>query len=87
MIITTDSFLMGYSPLHSNKTNKDYYKINFVVEGNFTSFIVSKDVGENIVKQKIFANVASTHQPQNCKIDLQIDFGERGVFTSLLGVK
>lgn len=79
--------LFGFNTIHSNKTNKDYYKINLCVEGNFCAFVVPKSKGEDLKKKKPFADVEKTHNPSSCKISLRLDFSERGVYTSLEDVE
>ena len=81
--VTAPAFVMGKQNIHSSKTNKDYTKISLVIDGNYTSFIVPAQKGEQIAKAKQFAELMKTHTPQPCEVALNVEVSERGQFVTL----
>lgn len=85
MQVKTEAFFMGYQPIHSNKTNKDYYKLSMVIDGGFASFIVPAKKGADIIAGAGSAVSAfeKTHQPVKVNALLNIDFTDRGNFIGI----
>ena len=86
MKIETEAFLMGSTDIHSAKSNKDFVKINLIVEGEFTGFFTRKADGDRIRTSKPFAELAKTHAPTKCVATLDVKFTQKGVFCDLVGL-
>ena len=87
MKIQTEAFLLGVTEIHSSKTNKDFLKFSFVLEGDCVNFFTSKSYGEPFTKKKCFAELAKTHAPQKCVIVVELRFTEKGIFADLREVE
>ena len=87
MRIETEAFLMGSTDIHSAKSNKDFVKINLIIEGEFTGFFCRKADGERIKTSKPFAELNKTHAPTRCLATLDIKFTQKGVFTDLVAIQ
>ena len=77
MRLETEAFLMGCSEIHSIKSNKDFVKINLIVEGEFCGFFTRKSDGDRIKTAK---------PPTRCVAVLDLKFTQKGVFCDLLGI-
>ena len=86
MRIETEAFLMGSSDIHSAKTNKDFVKINLIVEGEFVSYFTRKVDGERIKTAKPFQELNKSHAPTKCVAELELKFSQRGTFVDLVGI-
>lgn len=87
MIVQTEAFLLGAQQVHSNKSNRDFTKLSFVIEGNFCSFFVNKADGDQIRQAKQFAALAKSGEPQKCALTLELDFTDRGTFVNVRAVQ
>ena len=86
MRIETEAFLLGSQDIHSSKSNKDFVKINLIVEGEFCGFFTRKADGDRICTAKPFAELNKTKQPTRCVAVLDVKFTQKGVFCDLVGV-
>jgi hypothetical protein len=86
MRIETEAFLMGAQDIHSNKSGKDFVKINLIVEGEFVGFFTRKSDGDKIKTAKPFQELAKTRSPVRCVAVMELKFTQKGVFTDLVGV-
>lgn len=86
MRIETEAFLMGAQDIHSNKSGKDFVKINLIVEGEFVGFFTRKTDGEKIKTAKAFKELAVSRSPVRCVAVMDIKFTQKGVFTDLVGI-
>lgn len=86
MRIETEAFLMGSQDIHSAKSNKDFVKINLIVEGEFCGFFTRKQEGDRIRTAKPFVELNKTHNPTRCVATLDVKFTQKGVFVDLVGV-
>lgn len=86
MRIETEAFLMGSQDIHSAKSNKDFVKINLIVEGEFCGFFTRKQDGERIRTAKAFAELSKSHAPTRCVAVLDVKFTQKGVFCDLVGI-
>lgn len=86
MRIETEAFLMGHQDIHSNKSGKDFVKINLIVEGEFCGFFCRKSDGERIKTAKPFQELAKSHAPARCVAVLDLKFTQKGIFTDLVGI-
>lgn len=87
MRIETEAFLMGSNDIHSSKTNKDFVKINLIIEGEYVSYFTRKEDGNRIRTAKPFQELAKTHAPTRCIAELDLKFSQRGTFVDLVGIK
>lgn len=81
-----EAFLMGSTNIHSNKTGKDYVKINLIIEGEFVGFFQTATNGNKIRTSKAFQELEKTHVPTKCVAIVETKFTQRGVFTDLVGI-
>ena len=86
MRIETEAFLLGSNDIHSAKSNKDFVKINLIVEGEFVGFFTRKNDGDRIRAAKPFQELAKQRQPVRCVATLDIKFGQKGTFVDLVGI-
>ena len=86
MRIETEAFLMGSSDIHSAKSNKDFVKINLIIEGEFCGFFTRKSEGDRIKTAKPFAELAKTRAPVRCVAVLDLKFTQKGTFVDLLAI-
>lgn len=86
MRIETEAFLLGFQEIHSTKSNKDFVKINLIVEGEFCGFFTRKADGDRIRTAKPFTELNKTRQPTRCTAVLDVKFTQKGVFCDLVGV-
>lgn len=86
MRIETEAFLMGAQPIHSNKSNKDFIKINLILEGEFVGFFTRKSDGDRICTAKPFQELAKSKAPTRCVAVLDLKFTQRGTFVDLVGI-
>ncbi len=86
MKLETEAFLMGFTDIHSTRTNKDFVKINLIVEGEFVSYFTRKADGERIKTAKPFQELQKTHAPAQCVAELELKFSQRGTFVDLVGI-
>lgn len=87
MKIETEAFLLGSNDIHSNKSNKDFVKINLIVEGEFVGFFTRKADGDRIRTAKPFVELNKIRQPVRCVATLEVKFGQKGVFVDLVEIK
>lgn len=89
MRIETTAFYMGKQPLHSSRTGKDYVKFSLVIDGGFAQFICAKKQGEQIAAKaaKVVGDFDKTGNPVKCTAIIDLDFTERGNFTSLSEIR
>lgn len=86
MQIQTQAFLLGTQSIHSAKSNKDFLKFNFVIEGEYCSFFTLASKGNEYLKAKPCVDFNKNHNPAPCTLTLNIKFTEKGTYTDLLGV-
>ena len=86
MQIQTEAFLLGTQAIHSAKSNKDFVKFNFVMEGEYCSFFTLAKNGNEFLKSKPAQDFAKSHNPTKCVATLNIKFTEKGTYTDLLGI-
>lgn len=86
MRIETEAFLMGSQDIHSAKSNKDFVKINLIVEGEFCGFFTRKQDGDRIRTAKAFAELNKSHVPTRCVAVLDVKFTQKGVYCDLVGI-
>lgn len=86
MRIETEAFLMGSNDIHSAKSNKDFVKINLIIEGEFCGFFTRKSDGDRIKTAKAFAELAKTHAPTRCVAVLDLKFTQKGTFVDLVAI-
>lgn len=86
MRIEIEAFLLGSQEIHSTKSNKDFVKINLIVEGEFCGFFTRKADGDRIRTAKPFTELNKTKQPTRCVAVLDVKFTQKGVFCDLVGV-
>ena len=86
MRIEIEAFLMGWSDIHSAKSNKDFVKINLIVEGEFCGFFTRKADGDRIKTAKAFAELQKTHAPTRCVAVMDVKFTQKGVYCDLVGI-
>lgn len=79
-------FVMGTTEIHSNKTGKDYTKINLVLEGEFVGFFLPAEKGRKIAAAKPVVECIKSGSPKPCKVTLETKFTQRGIFTDLVGL-
>lgn len=87
MQIQTSAFLLGSQNIHSNKSNKDFVKFNFVIEGKFCSFFTRAKDGNELLKSKPCVDFKKTPNPTQCVLDIEINFTEKGTFADLRGIR
>lgn len=86
MQIQTSAFLLGSQNIHSSKSNKDFVKFNFVIEGEFCSFFTLAKSGNEFLKAKPCTEFNKSHNPTPCTLDLEIRFTEKGTYCDLRGI-
>ena len=86
MRIETEAFLMGSSDIHSAKSNKDFVKINLIIEGEFCGFFTRKSDGDKIKTAKPFAELHKTGAPTRCVAVLDLKFTQKGTFVDLVSI-
>lgn len=86
MRIETEAFLLGSQDIHSAKSNKDFVKINLILEGQFFGFFTRKTDGDRIRTAKPFTELNKTGQPTRCTAVMEVKFTQKGVFCDLVGV-
>lgn len=86
MRIETEAFLLGYQDIHSAKSNKDFVKINLIVEGEFSGFFTRKSDGEKMKTTKPFVELNKNHAPTRCVAVFDVKFMQKGVFVDLVGI-
>lgn len=77
---------MGSTQIHSNKTNKDFLKVNLIIEGEFVGFFMPANMGAKLMATKPFVENAKTKSPTKCVATLNLKFGQRGTFVDLENV-
>ena len=86
MRIETEAFLMGSQNIHSNKSGKDFVKINLIIEGEFVGFFTRKQDGDKIRTAKAFQDFEKTKAPVKCVAVLDVKFTQKGFFVDLMGL-
>lgn len=86
MRIEMEAFLMGSQEIHSAKSNKDFVKINLILEGEYCGFFTRKQDGDRIRTAKAFAELNKTHAPIKCVALLDVKFTQKGVYCDLVGI-
>lgn len=86
MKIETEAFILGWEQIHSNKTNKDFVKFSFVIEGQFCSFFTRAQEGNEMLKAKPCGEFGKTHAPTRCVVSLSLKFTDKGTFVDLKGI-
>lgn len=86
MQIQTSAFLLGSQKIHSSKSNKDFVKFNFVIEGKFCSFFTLAKTGNDFMKSEPCVEFNKSHNPTPCTLDIEIHFTEKGTFCDLQGI-
>ena len=79
-------YVMGTTEVHSNKTGKDYTKVNLVLEGEFVGFFLPAEKGRRIAASKPVVECIKSGSPKSCKVILETKFTQRGIFTDLVGI-
>ena len=79
-------YVMGTTEIHSNKTGKDYTKVNLILEGEFVGFFLPAEKGRKIAAAKPVVEFLKSGSPKSCKVTLETKFTQRGIFTDLVGI-
>lgn len=87
MQIETLAIAYKAESFHSNAKNVDYHTLGLIVEGVATSFFVSDDIWDDVVKQPWFNGVCVNHEPTKVLALLEVKFTEKGSRVYLNGVK
>lgn len=87
MRIQTEAFLLGTTDIHSNKSGKDFVKVNMILEGEFVGFFTRKTDGDRIKTAKPFQELKrNNNNPTRCVATLDLKFGVKGTFVDLVSV-
>lgn len=86
MKIETEAFILGWEQIHSSKSNRDFVKFSFVIEGQFCSFFTRAQEGNEMLKAKPCAEFSKTHAPTKCAVALALKFSDKGTFVDLKGI-
>lgn len=87
LVATYPAFALGSQKIVSKKTNRTYYKVNLVMDGNYASFFMSEQKGLEVTRAKQFEQIEKTHNPQPCEATISISFGEKGTYVNLEQIK
>lgn len=86
MQIETEAYILGWERIHSSKSNKDFVKFSFVIDGQFCSFFTRAQEGDEFTKAKPCAEFSKSHAPTRCVARLSLKFSEKGTFVDLKGI-
>lgn len=87
MKIETNAALYKVDNFHSNKTNKDYFTISLIIEGQAGTFFVGDRTFQDIVNSPLYANLQKSGIPQPCTAYLDVRLSDKGASVNVTSVK
>lgn len=86
MNLETEAFILGATEIHSNKSGRDFIKVNLIIEGEFVGFFTTKDKGVKMLTSKPFQEFTKSNVPTRCVAKLKVKFTPKGTYVDLEGI-
>lgn len=73
--------------IHSNKTDRDFFKIGLIVDGSASEFFVTEKVYTDFLQTPVYNIIASKGVPQMCAVQFDLRFTEKGPRVNVNAIK